>query len=196
MPLYRKDVAMFRNVDEARRFYASPSVVWFIPTIVALTAGILVGALIGLVAWRMGMSPLFSFLITAVVVSLIVWGFVTSWIFGKIELGPRKTATIRIEWEENEGRTLKFLELDTATLEQFFEVCRMVVDGGTLSIGNLQPYFRNRESVQAFQRELITKNLAMWNNIDEPKQGMSLTSKGQAIFNGVFRLPTDEVNGV
>ena len=75
---------------------------------------------------------------------------------------------------------------------QFFQNCKMVVYGGTLSIGSLQPYFRNRESVQAFQRELIEQNLAGGNNPDEPKQGMSLTSKGQSIFQGVARSPISE----
>lgn len=183
---------MFRNEREALRFYASPGVVWFIPLIVALTAGAFVAFIIGLIGWRYfgDTRPLITFLITLAVVAFPIWARLTWVIFGKIDLGPRKQVeTIRIEWSENGGRNLKRQYMKTATKKQFIEVCKMVVFGGTLSIGSLQPYFRNRESVQAFQRELIEQNLAGWNNPDEPKQGMSLTSKGQSIFRGVARSP-------
>ncbi len=191
MPLNHSEVSMFRNVDEARRFYASTGVVWGIPFIVASTAGLFVGGLVSLVGWRFFADPrpFITFLITTLLVAVIVWARLTWVVFGKIDLGQRKPANVRIEWVENDGRTLKFIEFDTVDDDQLFKVCKMVMGGGTLSIRNLRSCLGEAQ-VTAFRLELIDKRVAVFDEQNEVK----LTPRGVKFFRNVAHYPIERVN--
>jgi hypothetical protein len=177
---------------EARRFYASPVVAWLIPLLTGLTAGILVAGVVSLFAWRyMGdTKPFITFLITCVVITLIVWGWVTSWVFSKIDLGPTKPIVMKIQWEED-GRNLRFAHFESVDDKEMEKICKMVVNGGSLSIRNLRTILQ-RERVSAFRLDLVENRLAVFDEKNEVK----LTPKGVKFVRNVAHYPTEKVEDV
>ena len=198
MPLNHSDVSMFRNEREALRFYASPGVVWFIPLIVALTAGILIGILAGLVAWRFfgDTSPFVTFAITAVTVTLLVWLRVTIWALSKIDLIPNKTAgPVEINLRTNDDKQLIPVDLKSVTPDQFSKIVKMINNGGDLAIDTLKPFFQgSRPAVNTFRLELRRWKLAEWVDPTDHRSGMQLTENGEDLFSDYNHSPTSEVN--
>ena len=181
---YNEELGLFNSADEKQHFYSSPKVVWFVPSAVGLTAGFFVGALVGII----GSSLRYGF-ITGMLIAFLVWGLLTSWILQQMNIKPKKMEYkgTKIEWEENEGKTLRFLDLDTADDEQFYQVCKMMNSGGSLSIRYLKRYFDNDTDINYFQLELVEKKVAYWNDPTNHKQGMSLTREGEIIFRNFVR---------
>ena len=199
MPRYQSESSMFRSVNEERRFYASPTVVWFIPSANALTAGILLGALVGVIAWNARTGG-----IAALMIAFVTWGLITSWVLDKIKIRPTKPTNkeaTRIDWIENDGRTLKILELESVDDTTFLEICKMYEKVQDISIDALAPFFDgSRPRVNAFRTELVIEDLAQWNDPNEHRGGMSLTRAGQVVFRQFPRAdnlsPIEDTNHV
>ena len=178
MPQYNEELCLFRSANEKHHFYSSPKVVWFVPSAVGLTAGFFVGVIFGIV-----LSSLRYGFITGAIFAFVVWGLLTSWILQQMNIKPRPTyKKTEIEWKENDGRTLRFVDLETADDDQFYRVCKMVNAGGSLSLRYLRKYFINDTDIEHFKLELVAKKLAFFNDPNNHKQGMGLTRAGEIIF--------------
>ena len=181
---------MFRSENEARKFHSSISVAWLLLLLIALTAGILSGALAALVGWRFldDTRPFVTFGITMLSIALLVWARLTWIALGKIDMSTGKPSrTFIIKIEENSGRTLKLVEMESANDQEMENICKMVVNGGTLSIRRLKVYLSTDTRVEAFRLELVAKGLAVFDEQQECK----LTRTGGSVFRGIAHYPTE-----
>jgi hypothetical protein len=188
MPMKQQDVQMFRSEREAVQFYASPAVAWFLPAASGLTIGGFIAAVVSLVSWRFfsDAQPFNTFLITMFVVAIFVWCYLTWTTFGKIGLAPQKQVkVIRLKWYENEGRTLKLVDLETVDDDELEKICRMVVNGGSLAIRRLRVYLKTDDRVEAFRLELVDRGLAIF----DERQEIKLTRTGGSVFRMIAHYP-------
>jgi len=162
MPQYNEELGLFKSASEKQHFYSSPKVVWFVPSAVGLTAGFFVGVIFGIVFSSLRYS----------------------WILQQMNIKPRPTRKkTEIEWIENDGRTIRFVDLETVDDDQFYHICKMINLGGSLSLRYLRKYFNNNDTdIEHFKLELVARKLAYFNDPYNHKQGMSLTKEGEIIF--------------
>jgi hypothetical protein len=189
MPLNQSDVAMFRSVDEARRFYASPSVAWFLPAASGLTIGFFIAVVVVLVSWRYlgDTRPFVTFFLTMFLIAIPVWIYLTRATFGKVGLVPeRQVKVIRLKIEENNGRTLKPIDIETVDEDELFKICKMVVNGGSLSIRRLRVYLKG-DRPEEFRLELVDRGLAVF----DEQQEVKLTRTGASVFRMIATYPTE-----
>jgi MFS family permease len=189
MPLHESDVAMFRSVDETRRFYASPGVAWFLPAASGLTIGFFIAVVVSLISWRWlgDAQPLVTFFITMFIVAILVWVPLTRRAWGKIGLIRENQVTIlRVKIEENDGRTLRLADFESVNEDELRKIAKMVVGGGSLSLRRLGVYLKGSQ-VEEFRLELIENRLAVFDDSNEVK----LTPIGTKTFRELAHYPTE-----
>jgi hypothetical protein len=199
MPSYQKDVALFKNANEAKQFYASPRVTFFMMAS-ALFTGILIGGIVTLISWRYldDGRPFVTFLITALSVALIVWFRLSSWTLHQLGLIPPKTAgpaTIIVKSED--GRQQKLYEFESVTDDEVEKITKQVRRWGSLSQRSLKTLIGNR--TVWFIDEILDRGLIEWKNPNEHRDGMIITDEGWDFFANKHEInlsPTSEVHDV
>lgn len=184
-------------------FFLSFRVAVILPAAQAIVSGFLVGYIT--VAWSYfahSNAPWANGALTSSATAVIAWIMGMAWWRSKIAIylpTPQATGRVKLEWQENDGRTLHFDELP-ATPEQLEQIGKMVLAGTTLSQGNMLKVFGgSRPAVQQFQAALIRQGYARWRNAQAPTQGIESTRRGMRMFAQIIApSPTlqDKLKGV
>jgi hypothetical protein len=162
------------------------TIIWAWLTIAIIT-GFFTGLLVGMITRSLSYAVL-AVLITALLMWIV---FVWRWFWGLADLTERRKileGPAQVNWQENEGKTIKLIDLQSVTIAQFDQIVNMIRNGGTLSIANLSRFFGgSRSEVQGFQMELVRRGYAVWRHSSDQKQGIALTPVGKKMIDDYLR---------
>ena len=182
---------MFRSEREAKEFYSSPAVAWFLPFIVAVSAGLFSSYLVGIITWAYvdSQRAFITALVTFGVVAFLVWARVTWIVFGKVDLVQPRPRTVIIQWKE--GKNLRFAHFDSVDEKDLEVIAYHISNGGSLSIRNLRAFMGDDEKrVITFRLDLVRRGLAMFD--DQNK--CELTEEGTNFFESYNLSPAEVVS--
>ncbi len=182
---------MFRSEREAKQFYASPAVAWFLPFISAILGGLFSSYLVGVVTYYFVDSTraFITALVTFGVVAFLIWARLTWIIFGKLGMTQPGIRTLRIEWKEDNN--LRFAHFDSVNEDELKKICEMIINNGSLSFRNLRTILDQDDSrVTEFRLELAANRLAVFDMQNECK----LTPRGVKFMRNIVHYPTERVS--
>jgi hypothetical protein len=195
-----------RQAEGVRIHYQSKEAALLVPAGQAAVTGAFFGLTLGVVAVLAGWPKPWAWaLITWLLIQAGAWLFLLrDWrkivlyrlenalqrdLTGDLVIGNPQT--VKIELSENEGRSVKFINLP-GDPESLAELARGVLNGSTLAESNWTKNGRpfTRYQFAELRSELIRRGLAEWNSPGTPARGVCLTRTGRAVMAYLAKAPS------